>query len=59
MTPPGVMTPLVIPGVPAAERRHSLVLQSPLAVTRNGLALLTQPSRKEAPWKHRNANSSR
>ena len=33
------MTPLVIPGVPVADRRHSRVLQSPLAAPRAGVML--------------------
>jgi hypothetical protein len=34
-----VSAPLVIPGVPVFERRHSRVLQSPLAVPRAGVML--------------------
>jgi hypothetical protein len=33
------MTPLVVPGVPVEDRRHSRVLQSPLAAPREGVML--------------------
>jgi N-acetyl-anhydromuramyl-L-alanine amidase AmpD len=33
------VTPLVVPGVPVEERRHSRVLQSPLACPRSGVML--------------------
>jgi N-acetyl-anhydromuramyl-L-alanine amidase AmpD len=33
------MTPLIIPGVPVSERRHSRVLQQPLAAPRSGVMI--------------------
>jgi hypothetical protein len=33
------MTPLVVPGVPVEDRRHSRVLQSPLVVPREGVMI--------------------
>lgn len=34
-----MIAPLVVPGVPVSERRHSRVLQSPLAASREGVML--------------------
>ena len=41
------MTPLVVPGVPVEERRHSRVLQSPLVVPREGVMLHYDDSQRD------------